>query len=265
MAPRPDILPTLQRPFRLGTSSFVLPDHLLPNVEWLQDRVDEVQILLLEPEGDLPGPPELERLAAIARATGLRYSVHLPTLVALPGEPCERSAQAIAAMLRLVEPLAPSCGVLHVVPAPPTAADGLPTWIARAGQGIARIAALAGVPPQTLAVENQWAYDVACNRALAERCGCSLCLDLGHVHYAGADPLPILAAHLERTAHLHVHGVADRDHRALEHYPAVGATVQLLVERGFAGALTIEVFGVQAFEASLRTLVERWPQRGGPP
>lgn len=263
MAPRPDILPSLPRPFRLGTSSFVLPDHLLPNVEWLQDRVDDVQILLLEPEGDLPGPPELARLAAIAAATGLSYSVHLPTLVALPGEPCERSAQAVASMLRLIAPLRPSCGVLHVVPAPPDGGDGLPTWIARASAGLARIAELAGVAPALLAVENQWAYDVACNRALAEHSGCSLCLDVGHVHYAGADPLPLLAAHLDRTSHLHVHGVADRDHRALEHFPPLGALLALLLARGYRGALTVEVFGVQAFEASLRSLIARWPRDGG--
>ncbi|MFH1808800.1 MAG: cobamide remodeling phosphodiesterase CbiR [Pseudomonadota bacterium] len=257
------ILPALSRSFRLGTSSFVLPDHLLPNVEWLQDRVDDVQILLLEPEGDLPDPDAIARMAAIGRDTGLSYSVHLPTLVALDGDPCERSAQAVAAMLRLIEPLAPSAGVLHIVPAPPEAGDALHTWVERARCGLARIAELAGVDPLRLAVENQWAYDVACNRALAEHSGCSLCLDLGHVHYAHADPLPILAANLECTNHIHIHGVADRDHRSLEHFPPLAGILQTLQERAYQGVVTVEVFGVEAFESSLKALATSWPGSGG--
>lgn len=31
-------------PFRLGTTSFIIPDDILPNVEFLSDKVDDIEI-----------------------------------------------------------------------------------------------------------------------------------------------------------------------------------------------------------------------------
>ena len=34
--------------FRIGTTSYVIPDDILPNVEYLASRVDDVQLVLFE-------------------------------------------------------------------------------------------------------------------------------------------------------------------------------------------------------------------------
>jgi len=35
-------------PFRVGATSYVLPDHILPNVEYLAPMVDDVELVLFE-------------------------------------------------------------------------------------------------------------------------------------------------------------------------------------------------------------------------
>ena len=55
-------------PFRLGTSSYIIPDDILPNVEFLADRVDDVELILFESDeiSNIPDTATVERLAWIA-------------------------------------------------------------------------------------------------------------------------------------------------------------------------------------------------------
>lgn len=59
---RRTVAPTLQSmkgifPFRLGTTSYILPDGLVTNVEFLGPLVDDVELVLFESEevSNLPG------------------------------------------------------------------------------------------------------------------------------------------------------------------------------------------------------------------
>jgi sugar phosphate isomerase/epimerase len=60
-------------PFRIGATSFVYPDRWLPNVERLAGRVDDVEILVFEPE--LPDRAELAALANLKQKSGLTYDL----------------------------------------------------------------------------------------------------------------------------------------------------------------------------------------------
>jgi tetraacyldisaccharide-1-P 4'-kinase len=67
--------------FRVGTTSYILPDDILPNVEYLAPRVDDVELVLFETDehgGNLPDGALRDRLSALAAAHALTYTVHLP-------------------------------------------------------------------------------------------------------------------------------------------------------------------------------------------
>src|ERR1051325_6030641 len=75
-----------QFPFRLGTTSYIYPGEILPNVELLADCVDEIQLLLFEGRSysNIPNSKTIERLNQIGLEKQMTYSIHLP-LDAYPG------------------------------------------------------------------------------------------------------------------------------------------------------------------------------------
>ena len=67
-------------PFRLGTSSYIIPADIIPNVEYLADKVDDVELVLFESDeiSNIPDAGTVETLANLAARHGLSYTVHLP-------------------------------------------------------------------------------------------------------------------------------------------------------------------------------------------
>src|SRR5262245_25369283 len=68
-------------PFRLGTTSYIIPDDILPNVRYLADKVQDVELVLFEVDdgpNNLPSSETVAELAALADAHDLTYTVHLP-------------------------------------------------------------------------------------------------------------------------------------------------------------------------------------------
>ena len=242
-------------PFRLGSTSFVLPDHVVPNVEWLAGKVDDIQLLFLETEGDLPDAQQVERLCQLATLFGHSYTVHLPTILTTEGSRQRNRMDGMVRIIKLALPVKPLGWVVHVAPAPPSDDVERKTWRKAATALIHELADSSGIPVGSLQVENQGDADVAAHVELAQESGASLCLDLGHILREHGDALAHLAKHLPLSAHLHVHGVADRDHRSLVHFPALPGLLELLVQRSFTGVFTIEVFGVEPFETSLAAVL----------
>jgi hypothetical protein len=71
----------LNTPCRVGTTSFIYPDHILPNVRRLAPRVDDIEILLFDisDPADLPGEKELDELGSVENSVnhGFRGSLSL--------------------------------------------------------------------------------------------------------------------------------------------------------------------------------------------
>ena len=245
-----------QMPFEVGATSFVLPDQILPNVEWLLGRVDDVQLLMMEAHGDLPDERELRRLRRLAEDGGMSYTVHLPVepMIGDPDEPLRRwSVAVLADLITDLEPVVPTGWVLHPEPKPPPAGEERDAWVERCVHSIGELLELTGIEPHSLRLENM-EQDLEPHREVMKRTGVSGCLDLGHVLLLGGDPVAFLEAHLPVATQLHIHGVTDRDHVSLEHYPRLEATVQTLLDARFEGILTLEVFSEPAFRRSMDEL-----------
>lgn len=261
-------------PFRLGTTSYILPADITPNVHYLKDKVQDIELVLFEVDdgpNNLPGPAVLDELNALAAAHGLTYTVHLPLDLRLGAGgdeghlslvkarkviECTRALQPWAYLLHLdgkefISPLPGAEGGVSLT----RVRDRLRDWQSNAVRALELAAEWAG-DPALLAVENLERYPPDFILPVLERAPVSRCVDIGHLWLDGHDPLPHLRAALPRTRVIHLHGVADRDHKSLAHLPAdrLDPVIALLLHEHYTGVLTLEIFGEDDFHSSLTAL-----------
>jgi sugar phosphate isomerase/epimerase len=255
-------------PFRLGTTSYIIPADILPNVRYLADKVADVELVLFEVDdgpNNLPSPDVIAKLSDLADAHDLTYTVHLPLDLRLgdDGNSGHASLDKARRVIERTRPLAPWAYVLHLdgaallaeAQAGRAGAVQVAEWQAQSARALELAAAWAG-GPERLAVENLEHYPLDFILPVLERVPVSRCVDVGHLWLDGHDPLPYLRAALPRTRVVHLHGLAERDHKSLGHMPPdrLNPVLASLVQAGYAGVLTLEVFGEDDFHSSLAAL-----------
>jgi sugar phosphate isomerase/epimerase len=253
-------------PFRLGTTSYILPDEIRPNVELLGRHLDEVELVLFESghRDNLPTEAEIVELGHLAVELDLTYNVHLPSdLWFADPDPAVRT-RAVDTTLRFyrrTQSLNPTAYVLHLDrrSAAGVLADH-ETWRQRCQPCVEALLA-GGCAARLLAVENldtllDWLAPVV------DGLGLRYCLDAGHLLLYGHDTAGQIARHLDRIAMFHLHGVdGDTDHVGLDELPE--ETWQLLEDglAGYRGGVSLEVFSL----AHLRNCLPRISRLATPP
>lgn len=268
--------------FRIGTTSYIIPADILPNVEFLATRVDDVQLVLFETDeygSNLPDAALCGRLNELAAAHGLTYTVHLPLDLRL-GEGGEEAHISLIKARRVIEATAglrPYAYTVHldgdalpqpwrVTPPPlgeeqragtsPSLAGRGPVGGSNAGPGDGYLArwqenarrALEVVcgwldEPERLCVENLERWNPEAFAPVVAALPVGRTIDIGHLWLQGADPLAHLSAWVERARVVHIHGIAERDHASLAHVPADRLDpVIAFLAEHFTGVLTLEVF-----------------------
>ena len=136
-------------PFKICTTSFIYPDHYVPNVKMLGPYLDEIELLLFESQGidALPSRTDITELCRLAGEFNLSYNVHLPTDISISDPNPARQQQAVDTLIKisdLVQPLDPSALILHV-PYREDAFDAplVQKWRDRVWQNLAKIASAA--------------------------------------------------------------------------------------------------------------------------
>jgi sugar phosphate isomerase/epimerase len=252
------------RPWRLGTTSYVYPDHILPNVRRLAGVVEDVELVLFQSrEADnLPDAATIAELAALRREHGLTFTIHFPTDRQL-GHPDARERAAAVDQYRrvadLVQPLEPFAYILHPEGiAPGDGPDRLAAWQQEMVEGVERLVRH-GIPPTLLALENLACPFGWCT-LLLEAFELSCCLDVGHLWINGCDVAGHVQRWLPRTRVVHLHGVRDgRDHRSLTETDRPRLASFLASLRGppaFTGVVTLEVFSLEETAGSITVLRE---------
>jgi sugar phosphate isomerase/epimerase len=251
--------------FRIGATSYVIPDHILPNVRYLAARVDDVELVLFETDdrgSNLPDAATRRDLRDLAEAHDLTYTVHLP-LDVLPGAAPEDTALVKAArVIDATRDIAPYAYTVHLDGrrfsdrrSKPRATE-IASWRAGAVEALARIAGWIG-DPRLLCIENVEAWDPALFAPILDMLPVSRTADLGHLWLQGRDAAGTLEPWLTRTRVVHLHGIAARDHASLAHVPRQDLDpVVHLLERSFGGVATLEVFNAEDLDSSLATLTE---------
>ncbi len=253
------MMTVLNTPYRLGSTSYVWPADILPNVRNLGPWVDDVELVLFEVEdaSNLPDGPTLAALNELAQVHDLTYTVHLPLDLTPAHPPSLVKAEKVITATR---DLAPWAYILHldgrVVEGRPDAVT-LTRWRDDARRALEAVAGMVGDAGR-LCVENLENYAPEAFLPLLDDLPVGLCVDVGHLWLTGRDPVPFLEAHLDRTRVIHLHGVGGRDHQALTHQGVerVAPLLDLLAARGYGGVLTLEVFSREDFFSSRDLVAE---------
>ena len=250
-------------PFRLGTTSYIIPDDILPNAHYLADKVRDIELILFEVDdgpNNLPSPEVIEELSQIAGEHDLTYTVHLPLDLKLGEDGSERDQSLVKAkrVIDCTRELAPWAYVLHLdgrSVRTSTDTELIKRWQDQSVRALEIVAEWAG-EAQKLAVENLETYPLDFIQPVLDRIPVSRCVDIGHLWLDGHDPIPYLQAAMPRTRVIHMHGIAERDHRSLRFIPQekVHAVWEELIRANYEGVLTLEIFSEQDFVSSLEVI-----------
>jgi sugar phosphate isomerase/epimerase len=249
--------------FRLGTTSYIIPYEILPNVRFLAGKVQDVELVLFEVDdgqNNLPDPQTIQTLWELSKEQDLSYTVHLPLDLKLGSDGDEQHISLIKAkrVIDCTRPLEPWAYVLHLDGREVRGSSdpaGLQRWLDQACRALEITAEWAG-NPALLAVENLESYPVDFWEPIFERVPVSRCVDIGHLWLGGHDPLPFLERALSRTRVIHIHGIAERDHQSLSHVALaeLERVLNYLVDQGYSGVMTMELFGEDDFNSSLEAV-----------
>lgn len=257
-------------PFRFGTTSYIIPADIIPNVEFLRDKVDDIELVLFESDefSNLPSPGDMEKLAEMAEQSELTYSVHLPLDVYLghaERAERERSVDKCLRIIELTRDLPKSAYVMHFEAGPgvdinafSASANTLFTEALR--DSIAMLLQGTDEPASAFCVENL-NYPFELVRPVVEEFGLSLTLDVGHLEYYGFPTAEYLKRYLPHAKVLHMHGTLyGKDHNSLAFMKPEALDLVMSFLDDFPDPLrvfTLEIFSRDDFEASCRVMEQR--------
>ncbi|MDG5816019.1 cobamide remodeling phosphodiesterase CbiR [Chitinispirillales bacterium ANBcel5] len=253
-------------PFLLGTTSYIIPDNILPNARWLTPQVDDIELVLFEsPEiSNIPSPEEIKKLADLGLESDCGYTVHLPLdKKAGAVEENERAGFCDAAK-RIIErtsPLLPRAWILHLEGNKRNAeVTEIEEWAGRCDQTITSIMSVIDTPAK-IAIENL-GYPWHWHRELALKHGTSLCCDVGHLWAHFPDEWH---QHLKEmvpfTSVIHLHGFdGKKDHQSLPsgNTDDIYTFFQELKNGHYSGVVTMEIFNQTDFTESKKMVVDTW-------
>jgi sugar phosphate isomerase/epimerase len=263
------VTPGERYPFRLGTTSYILPADILPNVAFLADRVDDIELLLFESDeySNLPDRKTIAELRRYQVEHRLSYTVHLPLDLALGSTDETRRIASLSQCRRIfdrVRDLAAFGYILHLCGSTdqltsPAIRDRWRDSLTRSAEALVA----EGAPPARFCVETlsypfEWVADIV------EAFDLSVCLDVGHLLVHGFDVSDYFERYFQRCRVIHLHGVADgRDHLDLSTLdPAIFDFVlgKLSDVPTDSRVLTMEIFSQPDFERSLSAFRARLPR-----
>jgi sugar phosphate isomerase/epimerase len=250
-------------PFRLGTTSYIIPADILPNAQYLANKVQDIELVLFEVDdgpNNLPSADVIDELITLAEQHQLTYTVHLPLDLRLGANGDEQHVSLIKArkVIERTRALQPWAYVMHLdgreVKDQPTP-EALQQWQAHTRRALELVAEWAGGYDR-LAVENLETYPLDFIAPVIDQLPVSRCVDIGHLWLDGHDPVPYLREALPRTRVIHLHGLAERDHKSLAHMPRekIDAVLAFLLNEKYSGVLTLEIFGEKDFQSSMMVL-----------
>lgn len=252
---------------RIGTTSYIIPDDILPNVRYLADKVDDIELVLFESEemSNLPDEKTIRELARLGESHGLSYTVHFP-LDIYPGsadlDERMRFMRTVERIISLTEPLDPFGYVLHLTPESYGAVpcEDIERWSTCLDMSLEMMISKYEAMRRMFCVETL-SYPFSHVFPLVERYDLSVTLDIGHIWLMGYPMQDNLDLLLPRTRIAHLHGVHDgKDHLGLNKGDPtqinkfISALSNQTNKDNRERVLTLEVFSEAELDASLSLL-----------
>jgi adenosylcobalamin phosphodiesterase len=250
---------------RVGTTSYIYPADIPTNVRKLAGTIEDIELVFFEVDdrwNNMPDRETVRHLRELALANDLTYTVHLPLDLRLANDDNSGSLEKARRVIGPTADLEPYGYVVHLENDDFPASTELDRWV---DNSIASLQELEREVegPDRLCIENLENHEPGMLEAVMERSPVSCCIDVGHFWKQGRDPVPFMESWLPRTRVVHIHGMDGHDHRALSRMsPAELDPVMRLLNGGFGGVLTLEVFSLPNFENSLRAVTESLDRLG---
>jgi sugar phosphate isomerase/epimerase len=256
-------LPKLKKrfPFRLATSSYILPAEILPNVLFLGRCFDEIELVLFESgfESNLPTPEEVREMARVASDLDITYNVHIPADLFF-GDPApalrHRFCKTAFSFYERTLPLDPTSYILHLDSrrADRTVEPDESAWCDRIGDSLQIMEAM-GIDLRRMAAENL-EYPLQRIAPFVEAFDMSFCLDIGHLLRYGHDTEEQISKFLSKCSMVHLHGVDNgKDHLGLEFIPPAEWRIICKALSDYRGGASIEVFSLSDLFFSLNRML----------
>jgi sugar phosphate isomerase/epimerase len=268
------------KPFKLGTTSFIYPDYIIPNVKKLGAHFDEIELLVFEsqPESVLPSKNDVQELLYLSQQLELTYNIHLPCDVSLTCDSPEKRQKAADTLLKVIDlfaPINPSTHTLHLEMPPNIKEDinrnikkeiekdsqnnikKLKIWQDNTRQGLEIL--LADMPnPDIISIETL-DYPFSLAEPLVENFSLSVCIDAGHLIKYGYDLEKTFETQKHRTSIIHLHGVdfscpAKKDHTSLDRLPPKQIKLIQRILHDYTGVVSLEVFNLENLNRSIALL-----------
>lgn len=250
-------------PFHIGTTSFIYPDHYVPNVKMLGPYLENIELLLFESNHTeaLPSKQVIGELARLAKEFKLTYNVHLPTDISIGSRNPQQQRKAVETIVRVAErvaPLFPTTLTLHVPYRDESLAPAkVKSWQERVIKNLAKILAT-GTPGHLVSIENlDYPFEILV--PIISELDLAICLDCGHLILQRTDIQTFFSTYGARTAIIHLYGVAENHfHGALDELSEelMASTMRLLAK--FNGNVSLEVFSYAHLVASLEFMEKCW-------
>jgi sugar phosphate isomerase/epimerase len=247
-------------PFRIGTTSYILPDDLVPNVKYLSPLVDDVELVLFESEdiSNLPDEKTIHQLKTLKQLSSITYTVHLPLdiyLGSLDENIRKRSVDKCLRVINLTAPLNPFSYILHFhgdMRDKKPSAD-MNKWKQALDRSVGELLSK-GVNPDFLSVETlDYPFEIIDDIVFSHNL--SVCLDVGHLAFYNYPIKEYLDKYFEQTKVIHLHGNTDgKDHKNITLLEPF--IIDMLMEKITSydqkeHVLTMEVFGYNEFITSM--------------
>jgi len=247
-------------PFRLSTTSCVVPESILANLLLLGPHLDEVELVFFETSAEinLPSLQNIRDMRQVGKDLDITYNVHLPGDLFFGDPDPSLRARFRDTTLRFYErtlPLDPTLYILHL---DSRRADGIVepdtcAWSDRVEDSLAALVK-AGFDPGLVAVENL-EYPLDKLMPFVERIGLKTCLDIGHIILYGHDLQTQLDRHFPQSAMIHLHGVRQGvDHLGVQWISPGDWEMICSHLADFTGGLSIEIFSMDDLAASIDRL-----------
>lgn len=253
-------------PFLFGTTSYIIPDDIIPNVRMLSGIVDDIELVLFEsPDGsNIPTVSDIRELKSIADDNDCGFTVHLPTGRKAGSAEKKESDLFVDDAKKIINRcslLQPGAWIVHLEGIEKNASKAEVTaWELRCFGVIEELCGEVETPSR-LAIENL-GYPWYWHLYIAAQTGVSLCCDIGHLWlYYPECWKEYAASMIPQTSVIHLHGVTGgKDHISL----ARNDTCQLfdfigmLVKTQYKGIITLEVFNQIDFDESREVFSKIW-------
>lgn len=254
-------------PFKLSTTSYIFPDHIIPNITALAPLMDEVELVLFESKGlnNLPDQQEIKTLMDFSLHGKVDFNIHFPIDIFLGDENEEVRTNGISMIRRVIENtlcLNPSVYILHFDLRNSRGQEeaNIQAWRGRIISSAQEIIK-SGMEPGRISIETlgypfEWIEDII------KEFGFSICLDIGHILIYGQNLKLYFDKYLLSTSMIHLHGFQNgTDHLGIDKLN--GETLDLILYhlQNYKGILSLEVFSWNELKSSLEILEEKWGKK----